>query len=617
MKNYRFLANLLASVILSAAFLACSMGVDGKDGRDGRDGKDAESLTDQTFDVKVEELTSKNINIRIFENGAVVNKGDLPLGFRKDMEEIPYIPLVDNVFQYLKGDAYSISEVNADTTKVTITNSGTNTKCIIDLARHEFYFDNYDGFLQRSVVYRDITDTNMTGDYMEITDYSNIAGQPFYLDWRKHDIGVIIWKDENKYCLALPLQTFNDIFEMFLIYNGKNLYPINQILDVPEVTAEYYDTEAASGKRSEALAEFCYNELCMNLDLNYGLKGIHGISAFPDFDSYFEITGIRDDLKSTDALTFAKALKDVCEFYFGDGHSIYKANSYYLGKDIIVSATHTSAMGKNYNEKYMKYLFARNSKIGSGSTNKLDPVPCYTVSADGKTAIVRFDNFILNNLKKDAISALLSDFDEDKMNSYVHNLENTYDTIALIHAMNEKIQANPLIENVVLDMSLNGGGACHSAAFVLSWLLGECTFDLNNPITGAKWSATYKSDVNFDGKYDDGDTVKDKNLFCLASPLSFSCGNMVSAVLKASDRATILGARSGGGTAAVYQTSAADGTIIWVSSKNIMSVAKNGSTYDIDTGIEPHYYINKPENFYDTEKISGLVNAINEAQLAN
>ncbi|WP_294430986.1 S41 family peptidase [uncultured Treponema sp.] len=618
MGKSRLLAVLSVLTILTTNFLSCTMGEDGADGKDGKDGKDAPSIAEQTFDVIVEELTLKTVYKRELVGGKVSNTDYITLGFRDGMEEIPYIPIANSIIKALKGNHYSVSEVNADTTEVTITNSETNTKAVIDLVKHEFYFDNYDAFFQTSEVYSDTAAVNLIGDYMKITDASNVPGQPILLDWRKHDIGVIIWKDaKDKCCLAIPLQTYNDIFNGAMIYNGKNLYSLYAVNDSSAVADDYYGTDPAPGKRSKALAEFCYNELCMNLDLNYGLKEIHGIASFPDFDSYFEITGIRDDLKSTDALTFANAIKDVCDFYFGDGHSVYDKNSYYLGKDAVPTAAHTSAMYKNGYENYVKYIFARNEKIGNSSTNKEDPVSCYTVSADGKTAIVRFDHFTLNDLKKAQILELLSDFDEEKMNAYVHNLEDEYDTIALIHAINEKIKANPSIENIVLDVSCNGGGANHSAAFVLSWLLGECVFDFTNPITGAKWSATYKADVNFDGEYNDGDTVKEKNLFCLISPVSFSCGNLVPSMLKASDRVTILGAKSGGGTSVVYHTCAADGTLFHVSSKTVMSVAKNGSNYDIDIGIEPHYYINKPENFYDTEKISGLVNAINEATLAN
>lgn len=116
----------------------------------------------------------------------------------------------------------------------------------------------------------------------------------------------------------------------------------------------------------------------------------------------------------------------------------------------------------------------------------------------------------------------------------------------------------------------------------------DTELNLSNPITGAKWFATYQADVNMNGTFDEtGDTIKDKNLYCLISPLSFSCGNMVPAVLKDSGRVTLLGAKSSGGTSVVQHSSTADGTQFRMSSKYIMSVAKNGSAYDIDQGIEP------------------------------
>ena len=45
--------------------------------------------------------------------------------------------------------------------------------------------------------------------------------------------------------------------------------------------------------------------------------------------------------------------------------------------------------------------------------------------------------------------------------------------------------------------------------------------------------------------------------------------------------------------------------------RSLINLNKNGSNYDIDRGVEPHYYINKPANFYDMDKIQALVNSIN------
>ena len=86
---------------------------------------------------------------------------------------------------------------------------------------------------------------------------------------------------------------------------------------------------------------------------------------------------------------------------------------------------------------------------------------------------------------------------------------------------------------------------------------------------------------------------------------------MVPAVLKASDRVTILGTPSSGGTSCVQSTCAADGTIFRMSSKREMCTVKNGSYYDVDQGVEPNTAINTPESFYDAQTIDDIVNDIN------
>ena len=86
---------------------------------------------------------------------------------------------------------------------------------------------------------------------------------------------------------------------------------------------------------------------------------------------------------------------------------------------------------------------------------------------------------------------------------------------------------------------------------------------------------------------------------------------MVAAMLKASGWATIIGVTSSGGSSTVQRSSTADGTYFQMSSKKVMSLNKNGSNYDIDRGVEPHYYISNPANFYNLDKIEALVNSIN------
>ena len=599
-----------------------------------------------TFNVVIEELTAKELTVPGKKDAAGKDK-TLTVGFRQGKEDIPYVSLDTDLLQYFlvqqdTGSRYTLSAINADTKQVTITNTERgNTKAVLDLTKHTLAFENYDLFFQiPSNVYMDPTACEaiktMVGEdtYIQISDYSNIAGQQVALGWYTQDVGVVLWKkSDGSYSLALPLQMFNDVFlspvQNFLEYNGdeKYLFCTELVTSNLDILTHYYNSPRKGKERSAAMAELCYNELCLNLDFNYGLKAIHGIDKFPDFDTYFASAGIKNDLKSTNAVTFANALKDVCEFYFGDGHSNYMYNSPYLEMTTKINGNHTSPQKVKYAAENEKYMYARNS----------DPkgeVPGYVLSQDEKTAIIRFDEFTFNGtrLKKaDRIADGEKLINDNLLNKYVtytdekrtkHAYETTYDTVAFIYAVNKTIKdydaAHPdaKIENIVLDMSCNGGGANHSACVVLAWMLGKCDFAFTNPITGAKWTISYKVDVNMDGTYGDAaDTVKDKKLFCLISPCSFSCGNMVPAMLKASDSVTILGVTSSGGSSCVQNSSAADGTIFRMSSKNVMSINKNGSNYDIDRGVDPHYYINVPANFYDKETINTLVKKINSGAL--
>ena len=282
--------------------------------------------------------------------------GKLPLFFLEGKEDIPYFVLMDQTLQLalITSDnqafrSYKISNFTSDWT-ITITNQTQMSKAVFDLPHRSVRFDNYDSFFQDSPVYSnaaasmtdylqflDYTATSPSGAQTTIPGYSNIAGQPITLDWSTQDVGIVPAVVDGQCYLAMPLQTFNDIFNTYFVYNGSYIFYSVQLANTPSdgsYCQAYWSTSTIQpGNRSQALAEYCYNELCMNLDFNYGLKAMHGIESFPDFDHYFEAAGIKNDLLSTNPMVFATALKDVCEFYFGDGHSNYMRNSPYLGKD--------------------------------------------------------------------------------------------------------------------------------------------------------------------------------------------------------------------------------------------------------------------------------------------
>lgn len=166
------------------------------------------------------------------------------------------------------------------------------------------------------------------------------------------------------------------------------------------------------------------------------------------------------------------------------------------------------------------------------------------------------------------------------------------------------------IKNVVLDLSNNGGGAAPTAAYTISMFLGEGSISVTNPLTGALVTQNFKADLNLDRKFDDKDNLLNYNLFCLTSPNSFSCGNLVPSVLKNSNRVTILGQTSGGGACVVQNMTTADGCVFNISGPYRLAHTKNGSFYDIDKGVTPDFVLPSPDQFYDRKALTKYINKI-------
>ncbi len=167
------------------------------------------------------------------------------------------------------------------------------------------------------------------------------------------------------------------------------------------------------------------------------------------------------------------------------------------------------------------------------------------------------------------------------------------------------------VENVVLDLSCNGGGDTDAAIFVLSTFLGEGYASLKDTLSGALTTGVYNVDANLDREFDEDDRgLTDKKLYCLISPCSFSCGNLVPNVFKNSNQVTLLGMTSGGGSCEVMPLSTAYGTYFQISSNIRMSYVKNGSFYDIDQGVEPDYSITDPAFLYDRTELTGYINSL-------
>lgn len=564
-----------------------------------------------------EEQTEQNGNISISEADYTWYIADpntsfeMPVYFLNDVKDLPYVNLSDwtNVMVtiysgYLGQQDYGLSlETDGHVAQLTRENGYT---MMFDFQEGTILFDDYDGFIHSpqdtslldmvSLDYHDDKGDALVLERIERGSFDRY-GTEVELCLNDYDI-TICWNEADGLYLV-PLQTLSDFClalntAMGAFFNGEAVYLAsagdlgvgNEELNA--LGESLYS--APVSEMSEALAWYNYCELCLALDQLYGLKEIHDIRSF---DRIFKETGYRKDLCSTDPNVVNGALNDFIYYYLDDLHSGFIFASY-----------RTTGLESIGGSGLASERDAVNAEIFSGARESAgQEIPTY--QEVGNTAYITFDHFTVN-IDPSVYYELGTDpeMDTDPSSEMV-------DTIALIIDAHEKItRKNSPIENVVIDLSLNGGGQLDACMFVASWFLGESAASVRSSMTGAVSTGKYRVDTNLDGEFDEKDTVSDKNLYCLIGPYSFSCGNLLPNIFRSSNRVTLLGQTSGGGSCSVLPMTTAEGAIFRISSPYRMSYMKNGSYYDTDLGVNPDFVISKPANFYDREALTDYINRL-------
>ena len=536
---------------------------------------------------------------------------DYPLYFINGTEDLPYIDLSDwvDLMSVLFGD----EEAGEDSYSLTLETDGylamvtreNGYSMLVDFEAETISFDDYDAFIQMNGgnslldnVSDDYTDENGEPILIERIKKGSFDryGKQLDLDLSAYRIS-LYWNDEEGIYL-IPLQTLSDflfanVFGKSLLYNTEAVYCADANLlgiadgEFTELGDSYYYS-VPSGMLSEDLAWYSYCELCLALDNLYGLKESHDISSF---DQVFRETGYAEDLMSTDPNIKDGALMDFINYYLDDMHSDFTFSSYLTDEAETIGGAGLASIRDS--EVYQIY--------GQARENADHTIESY--EEIGNTAYVTFDHFTMNEPAQT--------YYEGEVEVESDPASDSLETAALIIYANEQItREDSPIENVVIDLSLNGGGAVDAAAIVAAWYLGEASMSLKSTMTGATSTSTYRADINLDREFDEKDTVQDKNLFCIISPYSFSCGNLVANLFKSSGRVALIGRESGGGSCAILPISTAYGSLFQISSPLMISYMKNGSYYDTDTGIEPECVIVRPENFYDREALTQYINQL-------
>ncbi|MBR0159864.1 MAG: S41 family peptidase [Oscillospiraceae bacterium] len=597
----RFTAILLVCILLSGC---------GAAGQQAAAGTDAPA-PEQTAAAAASDESGEEVGHTIVERSFPAYIGDLdteltepyPLYFVDGAEDLPYVELYSwaELLYFLNrefaGDpGYELSIYNEDNRLILERESGFTLT--VDFNTDTLEFNDYDAFIHNS------DDTTLIDLLSESGFNANGEAQLFHRDKqasfdRYGDImtldlaayGIELIAQDGKY--YLPLQTMNDFLvspmQTSFLFNGKALILANDedLFDYNEGSytelAEFYYS-VPQAQRSDALAEYSYNELCLVLDSLYGLKEPHDIQSFRQL--FWQI-GYDEVLSGNDPVDADNALKSFIDYTLDDLHSVFNEYSWMAGLDAISDSS--GMANRKITEHSREYAEARKAFYPDG---------CPGYEEVGDTAFVTFDSF-RSRYRGEAFYAGRETGDIPD------------DTIGLIIRAHKQItRENSPIKNVVLDLSNNTGGAVDAGIFVLGWFLGDAPFSVKDMATGAMSTSVYRADVNLDRSFDEKDTVQDRNLFCLISPVSFSCGNLVPAALKSSQKVTLIGRTTGGGSCSVQPLSTAYGSVFQISSAMRMSFLKNGSFYDIDQGVDPDVYLASLASYYDRELLTDFINGL-------
>ena len=607
----KFLAVLLSAAMITAAFSAAVPGEE----TEGSGTVDWTEEDDALYDADPEVVTEGDpaINRRNLPCYMVTmeKRTEIPLYFVNGIEDIPYMEADDlteiltTVYHELRQEESYSLKAEKEGSVVTFTRENGHT-LKIDFDERTMVFNDYESFTH-SASDTSLLDGVLTNQQDEDGNDLILArdkkgaydrhGKDLEINLADYDIP-LYYSEENSLYLV-PVQTLSDFLfalptNMNLVFNGKTLYIVlpDSFNADGSLTPMGMDYVNGHNFTSSELIDYNYNSLCLVLDKMYGQKELHEITSF---DEMFAETGYKEKLHNSDTGIIDGALKDFIAVDLDDLHSGFSRSSF---------RDDDGAISDNDCGPSMKLALADGDKFSDARKKAGNTIKCY--DEVDNTAYVTFDH--LSTFKK---MADYYQYDTKDFKPETDPADPTLDTLELILYAHEQItREDSPIENVVLDFSLNGGGEIDAAAIFAAWVLGEAEISNKSTLSGATSTVIYKADINRDKKIDEKDTIADKKLYCLISPNSFSCGNLVPALFKYSHKVTLLGQQSGGGSCSMQTFSTALGALYTISSPYCLSHVMNGAYYSIDTGVEPDYRIDKIDNYYNREALTEYINLL-------
>ena len=481
------------------------------------------------------------------------NIGNLNLRFRNGEKYVPYL----TVEQY----ASIYDKFFEEGVKSEVSTSGFITQWTIK-KNNELYFAAAISPLEKTIIRAgDISNVLRTGEGgitppLDVLSYGVQSNQTYeqlgdsnYSTFTYKDCDFDYLRNDGELYFPLGLLdlSFSESSGLYVTYNYKNLYASTAPDDFGDLAFKdgfsytSVDDQMAKAVGYSTMPDYLikYNASAFLYVMQnfYGLRKYHNIENMKQF---YKNNGLYDKFYSGVASTRGYAFSEAVNL-FDDNHTgIVRVNS---------------AWGENTRAPYAKGIVARNKledrlKVlrkekyqGINISSTYEPAEGdIRYSDDGKTAMFFFDSFKYGTYDQ-VFNA----------NGTVKSTAYKYDTFFLFRDTLKEISNRSSVENVIIDVSLNGGGTLGVLMKLLPLLSKNNRSSINFYDDSDEVVYTYKSssDINGDGLYTESDAYGNRfNFYILTSDCSFSCGNAFPCYAQEMG-AKIIGETSGGGECAV------------------------------------------------------------------
>lgn len=545
-------------------------------------------------------------------------QGTVVLRFYNDMPSVAYIDVSHFQAMIYPGTTIKTQPLGEGRFQLT-SPCGT---AIVNTDKDTFDSDDYEAFTNMmGMVQPGMPNVNLDG--LPLVRWKSMEATPqnvhLTLDYGKYGIDIRVDDDNIYFPFATIADLYTDIYMHVAAYNGQVVMVApkggNELGDG---YPEFFIAPILKDTRAEDMVTFAYNNLCFTLTNLFGYpgrtllekKGLKekGLDqALRDYGQAGEMT--RKLLLSKDMYEYIAGTNTLACLLNDGGHT--HANVDYISKMDTLSAFYKKKQSvvKAKLEEFYGYCpeYAGPKKYDDDYPiiqRKLNDIREAKIGKDiryykkGNTAYCLFGAFhcdfdVWNKYYKGETSKpTIKDYPNDWL-------------VILLDAL-ERAEKDPEVKNFVLDLSTNGGGSEDLVIVVSSLLCDKAVALCENTLLGQRQKIYYEVDRNQDGKFDEKDAEVKYNLnfALLVSPCSFSCANMLPALMK-DYGIPLIGQQTGGGSCCVLFNPSADGFGYRYSTHRCRLYNHKGE--NIDPGVEPDLKLESYEEYFDFQKISQFI----------